>query len=123
MIIRINVLAITIGCLLLSGCVSTKHFNPTKKYAPQDLKADYTLFRNILEENHPSLYWYTTQDSLDRYFDIGYARIKDSMTEPQFRTLLSYVISKINCGHTTVKYSKAFSRYTDTIKPKHFPIS
>ena len=51
---------------------------------------------------------------LDYYFDAGISRITDSMTEPQFRTLLSYVISKINCGHTSIRYSKEYADYMDT---------
>lgn len=109
--------------LFFSACVSTKHFNPDKKYAAQELQQDYTLFRNVLEEKHPSLYWYTTKDSLDHYFDNGYARIKDSMTEPQFKTLLSYVISKIDCGHTSVGYSKKMAHYIDKAHYKRFPFS
>ncbi|MBS1935432.1 MAG: peptidase S41, partial [Bacteroidetes bacterium] len=85
-------------------------FDPNKKYSQQQLKQDYTIFRNILQDSHPSLYWYTTKDSLKHYFDSGYASIKDSMSLPQFRSLLSYTISKINCGHTSVRYSKKYTR-------------
>jgi len=107
-----------------TGCAgSHESFNPQKKYAPEQLKHDYTIFRNILEDVHPSLYWYTTRDSLDYYFDNGYARLNDSMTEMQFRSLLSYTIAKIHCGHTATKYSKNFSRYLDSAKLNMFPLS
>lgn len=109
--------------MILSGCVSSKRFNPDKKYAPQELKEDYTLLRNILEENHPSLYWYTSKDSLDRFFDNGYTQLNDSLTEPQFKTHISYVLSKIRCGHTSAAYSKKFLHYIDTVKPTQFPLS
>lgn len=109
--------------LLICGCGSSKKaFNPNKQYPKQQLQADYRIFRNILEDAHPSLYWYTTKDSLDYYFDDGYQRIKDSMTEPAFRTLLSYVISKINCGHTSIRYSKKYAKYMDTAKLPQFPL-
>lgn len=82
------------------------------------------MFRNILEESHPSLYWYTPKDSMDYYFDQGYARLTDSMTEPEFRTLLAYVISKVNCGHTTTRYSKKYTRYLDTLRGiRSFPLT
>lgn len=87
------------------------------------MQHDYRVMRNILEEGHPGLYWYASKDSLDDVFDRAYARITDSMTEPQFRILVSYVISKINCGHTSVRYSKAYSRYLDTVRLKQFPLS
>lgn len=109
--------------LLLTGCAATKNFDPKQKYSSEALKSDYTVFRNVLEENHPGLYWYTTKDSLDYYFNTGCGLITDSMTEPQFRSLLSYVISKINCGHTTVKSSRQYIRHGDTNRRKQFPLS
>ena len=109
--------------LLMTGCCSSrKAFNPAKEYPKEKLQEDYRLFRAILEESHPSLYWYTTKDSLDYYFDRGYSLISDSMTEPQFRTLLSYVIAKIDCGHTSVKYSKKYAHYMDTVRTGQFPL-
>jgi len=111
--------------IIFTGCSAGKQaFRPDRKYSPAELKADYTLFRNVLEESHPSLYWYTPKDSMDYYFDQGYARITDSMTEPAFRTLLSYVISKINCGHTTTRYSRKYTKYLDTLKGvRSFPLT
>ena len=44
------------------------------------------------------------------------------MTLPQFRTLLSYTIAKINCGHTSMRYSKSYLDYLDTAKIKLFPL-
>lgn len=112
--------------ILLSLCfscrVSRQPYNPDLKYAPADLRKDYQLFRHILEDLHPSLYWYTSRDSMNSFFDKGYAALNDSMTEPQFRTLLSYVISKVDCGHTSVRYSKAYGKYLDTAKLPQFPL-
>ncbi|HEY4155959.1 MAG TPA: peptidase S41, partial [Puia sp.] len=110
-----------ICCALASCTASRQAFDPGRKYPPAKLQADYKIFRGILESAHPSLYWYTPKDSMDYYFNEGYSRLKDSMTEDQFRMDLSYVISKINCGHTSVKASKAYIRYADTAEEKTFP--
>ena len=108
---------------IMTGCGSIKsNFNPNTEYPRAQLQEDYTMFRNILEDAHPSLYWYTSKDSLDYYFDYGYQHIRDSMTEPQFRTLLSYVISKIDCGHTSIKFSKQYANYIDTSRQPQFPL-
>ena len=109
--------------LLASSCSSSKKiFDPAKEYPKEILQQDYTRFRNILEDAHPSLYWYTSKDSLNYFFDEGYKHISDSMTEPQFRTLLSYVISKIDCGHTSLRFSKKYARYADTARVPQFPL-
>jgi hypothetical protein len=109
---------------LLSSCsVSKSSFSPSKKYSPQQLNKDYTIFRGALEESHPGIYWYTSKDEMDNYFDLGKDQIKDSMNEEDFRKVLSYVISKINCGHTVTRSSKAYMKYRDTNINKIFPLS
>ncbi len=124
MIIRnLFYLVLTFFLFYFSSCkTGAEVFNPDRKFSVAQLQHDYQLFRHILERSHPSLYWYTPKDSMDYYFDNGYAQIKDSMTESQFRTLLSYIITKIDCGHTVVKFSKQYSKYLDTAQLKTFPL-
>jgi len=110
--------------VLLTGCsLSKSSFNPAKKYSPSQLQKDYSIFRGALEETHPGLYWYTPKEKMDAYFQWGQEKIKDSLNEEGFRKILSYVIAKINCGHTVVRSSKAYSKYQDTTRLKIFPLS
>jgi hypothetical protein len=111
------------ACLLASCSTTRKSYDPVKKYSPAILQADYFLFRQILQTSHPSLYWYTPKDSMDYYFDQVNKSLVDSMTEPQFRDQLAYLISKIDCGHTSMKGSKAFGRYMDTAFSVAFPFA
>jgi len=109
---------------LLSSCaISKKSYNPNKKFSPEQLQKDYTLFRSILEESHPSLYWYTPKDSVDYYFEVGASRLKDSLPEYKFRNVLSYVLAQIHCGHTTVRASKAATKYSERIRSWMFPLN
>ncbi len=117
-------------CLLaivcfLTGCgVSKSSFSPDKKYSLQQVQKDYAVYQNILGEHHPSLTWYTSKDSMEYYFNWGQQHLKDSMTEPEFRKVLTYVTAKINCGHTTVRSSKNWNKYSDTVRlGKMFPLS
>jgi len=57
--------------LFLPACASVKKIDPKKKIAPAQLEADYTLFQNILQDQHPGLYWYTSKDSMDFFFRQG----------------------------------------------------
>jgi hypothetical protein len=108
--------------LILSACAGTKNFRADKKYAPEELRKDYTVFRHVLEAWHPSLYWYTPKDSMNRYFDEGLAAIRDSMTEEEFRVILSHVIAQVDCGHTSVRASKGYTKYLDTARLTQFPL-
>lgn len=109
----------------LTGCsVSKLSVSPNKKYSLQQVQQDYTVYREILEQHHPGLYWYTSKDSMNYYFSRGEQQLKDSMTEPDFRKLLTYITSKINCGHTSVRPSKGWNKYSDTVRlAKIFPLS
>ena len=120
----ISIFFIACCWLLLVSCASSKKaFDPTAKYDKTHLQQDFKTFRCILEQYHPSLYWFTPKDSIDYFFDRGYAQINDSMNEQQFRNILLPIITKIRCGHTTVRNSKKLSRYLDTAKLKIFPLA
>ncbi len=114
---------ILVLCLMCS-CSRKAAWSVSNKYAPEVLQKDYDIYQNILEEAHPSLYWYTTKDSISRYLAWGRQQLRDSMTEPQFRMVLNYVTAKINCGHTSVRPSKRYSRWADTSTVYYmFPLS
>ena len=120
-----SVLTLFLGIVLLTGCgVSKSSFSPIKKYSPDQLQSDFLVYQQVLEAHHPSLYWYTPKDSMDYFFQVGKDRLKDSLTEPAFRNVLNYVTSKINCGHTSVRPSKRWSKYNDTVRiGRFFPLS
>src|SRR5436190_3521527 len=114
-----------LAAFLQTGCGTNRSsVSPNKKYSLAQVQKDYAIYQNILEEAHPGLYWYTSKDSMDYYFKYGQQQLKDSMTEPEFRKLLAYVTSKVNCGHTSVRASKAWSKYQDTAAIwRIFPLS
>lgn len=102
---------------------SVSNYHPDKKYPKQELQADYTLLRNILEKKHPSLYWYTSKDSMDYYFDEGYKNISDSMTELQFGwKILAPLTHTIHCGHTSFSMSKGWNKFIRNKKIPSFPL-
>jgi hypothetical protein len=120
-----RLLILLIAGSVLTGCgTNSRSFSPFKKYSSEQLQKDYSVYQYTLEEAHPGLYWYTSKDSMDQYFRWGREQLKDSMTEPEFRKVLAYVTSKIGCGHTSVRASKAYSRYLDTVRIfRVFPLS
>lgn len=112
--------------LWLFLCVQLLHAQsrpPTlKKFAPEVLKEDLSLLQKILEANHPSLYWYAPKDSMDAYFQNTINGITDSLNELQFRNRTAWVISKIRCGHTSVRFSKKYERRAGDFRYPQFPL-
>jgi hypothetical protein len=93
--------------IILAGCVAGKKHAP-QKYPAKQLYADFDLFRQIMQESHPGLTWYTPGDSIDMYFNRSRNMIRDSMSAPEFRLVLSYAISSIRCGHTAARLPKNY---------------
>lgn len=112
-----------LSCIAFVGCSVSKNYSPDKKYSKEKLQEDYTLLRNILEKKHPSLYWYTSKDSMDYYFDEGYKNISDSMTELQFGwKILAPLTNKIHCGHTSFSMSKGWNKFIRDKRIPSFPL-
>ncbi|MGF2411198.1 S41 family peptidase [Ferruginibacter sp.] len=110
--------------IALSSCsVTNNAYNPNKKYAKEKLQEDYSLLKNILQKKHPSLYWYTSKDSLDIYFAQYYNAIDDSMTEQQFGwKIIAPLTDKIHCGHTSFSMSKAYNKWVNNKRIPSFPL-
>ena len=106
---------------MLSACTSSKisNYQFNQKTAAAPLQQDITILKQILEANHPSLYWYTSKDSIDAYFNNAINSIKDSLSEVAFRNKVAAVISKIRCGHTSVRASK---NYTAAAEANRYPV-
>jgi len=108
---------------LFFSCSVSKNYNPDKKYSKEALQQDYTLLRNILQKKHPTLYWYTSKDSMDYYFDRGYKSITDSMTELQFGwQILAPLTANIHCGHTSFSMSKGWEHFIKNKTIPSFPL-
>ena len=120
---KVSYLFLLFVVFCFSSCVVNKSSVVNKKYPPGKLREDYKIFQGALEEAHPGLYWFTPKSQIDKQFADGYASLKDSMTERQFRTLLLKIITPIRCGHTSVSYSRKYSRYLDTAGLKLFPLA
>ena len=109
--------------IYLFSCTASRQYNPNKKYSPQQLQQDYTLLRNILEEKHPSLYWYSSPEKMNNIFDLGYKAIEDSMTELQFGwKVLAPLTAAIHCGHTSFKMSNQWNKFIKNRSIPSFPL-
>ena len=114
---------ILVVCCLLLSCSASKIYTPQKKYPQQELRKDYLLLKEILEKKHPGIYWYTSKDSMDMYFSKYYNAIADSMTEQQFTWhILSPLVDKIHCGHTSVGNSTAYRKWGRGKQLPSFPL-
>ena len=117
-------LCVSLVLCLLSACTSSKisHYQFNQKTAAAPLQQDIAILKQILEANHPSLYWYTPKDSIDAYFNNAILSLKDSLTEISFRNKVATIVSKIRCGHTAVRASKNYANAAESNRYPLFPL-
>lgn len=102
-----------LSAICFNSSCSKKLYAPSRKFTTEDLRKDFTVFRDLLEKYHPALYWYTSRDSMNYYFDKYYNAISDSMTRQQFGySILAPVTAKVRCGHTSISFPAAYNRQT-----------
>jgi Periplasmic protease len=73
----------------------------TYKIPVNNLKYDFMIFRETLEEGHPGLYDYTSKEVMDKMFEKTLQKITIPMTSLQFLKLLYPIIDSIRDSHTT----------------------
>jgi len=109
--------------LFFLSCKHSSVISVNKKYEQKQLHEDYHVLKNILESKHPSLYWYTSKDSMDYYLEFYKNKIHDSMTEQEFTwQVISPLLNKIHCGHTSVMRSKQSIKQNKNKKSPSFPL-
>jgi Peptidase family S41 len=118
------IVVVVLLLVLFSSCIATKnkHYTFNQKYSAAQAKADFSVARNTLQSNHPSLYWFATKQQLDNSFDSVYATLKDSISEIELKNKLAFVVQKIKCGHTSVKYCQQFTALLKKNKYPQFPL-
>jgi hypothetical protein len=88
---------VTIAVVCLIKCSPASAQN---SLSPDQLRSDFTLFRQALQEAHPGLYRYNSKAYMDSLFLITSERLTHEMTQQEFYQLLLPVVSQVKCGHT-----------------------
>ncbi len=110
-------------CLLFwAPIMAQKKLADAPKIAPALLIKDLQSLHTILEKNHPSIYWYTTKDSMDFYFSSALASVKDSMTAWNFKNVVATYLANIKCGHTSVHFSPKLTKQYANYRFPEFPL-
>ena len=115
---------IAVGLWLISWGASAQGLATQLPKQPATLlREDLQLLKKILEANHPSMNWYTPQQTLDSSFRAAIDQVKDSMNEVSFRNTVAAYVSKIQCGHTAVRNSKSFTKKYSRNSKFRFPLN
>lgn len=72
-----------------------------RRLETSQLRADFQTFRQTLAENHPDMYRYRSEASLNRLLDSCQASINGPMNLIEFGNLIRFAVSALECGHTS----------------------
>jgi uncharacterized protein (TIGR03435 family) len=69
------------------------------------LRRDFQVLREALEECHPGIYRFTAKSELDQAFDRATKQLDRPMTAMDFFRVAAPVVARLKCGHTSLRPS------------------
>jgi len=85
---------------LLTSAPARAGTETSKRFEPAQLREDFRIARQSLEEGHSGLYRYTNKAELDRIFDEAEESLDHPMGLDEFYRVMATTIAAIKCGHT-----------------------
>lgn len=79
---------------------SVQFLKAQETFTLTQLKADFSLFEQALQEAHPGLYRYNSKAHIDSLFAKTNGLIDRKMSQQEFYKLLLPLVVQIKCGHT-----------------------
>lgn len=77
------------------------------KFTREELRADFQVLRQALEEGHIGIYRYTNKAEMDRIFERGAQSLDRAMDGYEFYRIVAPVVAAIKCGHTRMQLPDA----------------
>jgi C-terminal processing protease CtpA/Prc len=112
-VLALVVLAAGLACVARAAAAAEQTRDPAPRFSVAELREDFQLLRDALDELHPSLHWYTPELELARAFDDAAAQIGQPMTESEFYRAVQPAVAAIRCGHTFLSSSPAQDAWVD----------
>jgi len=73
------------------------------RHSAADLREDLAFLRSNLEEKHPRLTAYQTEEEVDAAFSEAAGRLHDGMTTAEFLAVAAPLVTAVGCGHTGLR--------------------
>lgn len=105
--------------LLLTSCGGA--YDPSAKFSPENLREDFRVLRESLEEAHPGLYRHASKPELDRLFSEAEGALGRPLDAGEFYRVLAPPVAAVRCGHTNVSLPDAL-REQDWTRAASFPL-
>lgn len=100
--------------------IEKEQYEPKRLLSKEELQQDITELKEILNNYYPSLYQFSSKESIDATFEEISKSIQSPINEIDFFKLLHKVFSKIGDGHSKLNLSEDFHSFSKE-KTKKLP--
>ena len=103
--------SVFIGILLIVVCPGIIAYEENEKprlFTIEELKADFQQMSELMEKGHSILCKFTDRPAFDRFVKDQFAKIDKPMSLIEFYRILSPVLSRIGCGHSSLWLPKGY---------------
>ncbi len=111
-----------VGILLIilnSSLFSLEGQGQPRLFTVEELQADFQQITELMKKGHSILYKFTDKRVLDQFVKDRYAKIDKPMSFAEFYRIVSPMLAKVGCGHTSLWLPKGYWKNT---KPKLMPL-
>lgn len=105
--------------VLLVSCQKT--YDLSTKFTPGQLREDFRVLRQSLEEAQPGLYRHTSRGELDRLFSEAERSLDRPLDAFEFYRVLTPLAASVRCGHTSIEMPDFFVQEQDSSRIQSFP--
>ncbi len=103
--------SVFIGILIIvisSGIIAYEKNGQSRLFTIEELKADFQQMSELMEKGHSILYKFTDKPTFDQFVKDQFVKIDKPMSLAEFYRILSPVLAKIGCGHSSLWLPKGY---------------
>jgi len=103
--------SVFIGILLIVVCPGIIAYEENEKprlFTIEELKADFQQMSELMEKGHSILYKFTDRPTFNQFVKDQFAKIDKPMSLTEFYKILSPVLARIGCGHSSLWLPKGY---------------
>jgi hypothetical protein len=91
-----------------SGLFAQEEIGQSRLFTVEELREDFQQMSELMEEGHSILYKFTDKQAFDQFVEAQFAKIDKPMSLREYYRIISPVLAKIGCGHSSIWLPKGF---------------
>jgi hypothetical protein len=94
--------------LISPGLYAREENGQPRLFTVEELQADFQQMSELMEKGHSILYKFTDKQAFDQFVEAQFVKIDKPMSLAEFYRIVSPVLAKIGCGHSSLWLPKGY---------------